>query len=138
MDIGLISLFWAAAVVLLIMATAYARRDTIVEITPRKIVIRRRWFIRAVEKQSYDLSAFAEARRILVHRYALGGPGNAAGAFVPELVFAPTDVLPSSPFLVSPFNVRMLEAFVSDTDADAFVNDINASVERARNDPANF
>ena len=114
---------WAIGLAFVVMTAWAILHNTIVEITPRQISMRRRRFGGWAEKQSWNPSSFAEAT---LQTSVMFGRGTRVPQYRPVLEFDTWDAF------------VMGEAFYSKQLAEEFVRDITASVERARHAPKTF
>jgi hypothetical protein len=129
LDVGLGCLMWLGALAVF-LATAWGlRRGTVVEITTREITIKQRRFLRW-RTSDWPISDFREA--ILEGRPEFNYGGRSV-QLIPRLVFLDNPAL-------AYFDKAwwMSEPFHSQEEADDFVRDLNASVERARRAPETF
>jgi hypothetical protein len=116
-------LMWAGALAVTVTYAWNLLHNTIVEVTPRRILMKRRRFVGWVEKESWDLSSFAD---VTLQTTVAFGRGTRAPRYWPVLEFDTWD------------NFTMGEGLDSKAVAEEFIRDVTASVERARHTPETF
>jgi hypothetical protein len=128
-SIGFACFIWLLALCLVAIVAWGTRRGTIVEITPRNITIKQRRLFRW-RTGDWPISDFREA---ILEAGPLFSYGGRSVQFVPRLVFSDNPA-------IAYFDKAswMSEPFDSKEEADDFVRDLNASVERARGAPETF
>jgi hypothetical protein len=117
--IGLVAsiIMWAGSLVVTVTWAWNVLHNTIVEITPQRISMKRRRFVGWVERESWDLSSFTEAT---LQTTVAFGRGTRVPRYWPVLEFDPW------------YSFTMGEGLYGKPDAEEFIRDVTASVERAR------
>ena len=115
--IGFMCFMWACGLVMAVTTAWGFLHNTIVEITPRQISMKRRRFVGWIEKQSWELSSFTEAT---LQTSVMFGRGTRVPQYTAVLQFDTWDAF------------AMGDACDWKPDAEEFIKDITASVERAR------
>jgi hypothetical protein len=123
LDIVLIFLAWGGGLTLFVVWGWFVLRNTVVEITARRISMRRKRFFRWVEQRSWDVSSFHGALLQESFDFHVGGQ---TALLTPMLVFDAGD------------NFLMDFTFTSPQEAAEFAGDIESSVARALTAPETF